>query len=87
MYFETFADFLAMGTHGPYVWSAYGLTVLVVIANLVAISRKRKQALTTIRQKLRRHEILQQELLQQEALQQEALDPATGHHHKEDETP
>ncbi|WP_134629292.1 heme exporter protein CcmD, partial [Pseudomonas aeruginosa] len=24
MSFESFGDFLAMGHHGPYVWSAYG---------------------------------------------------------------
>ncbi len=82
MYFETFADFLAMGTHGPYVWSAYGLTVLVVVVNLIAITRQRKHALKTIRQKQRRHE-----LLEQEALQQDALDSAYGRQNQEDETP
>ena len=34
MAFETFADFMAMGKHGPYVWSAYGITLLVVVANV-----------------------------------------------------
>ena len=29
MYFETFADFLAMGGHGLYVWLAYGATALI----------------------------------------------------------
>lgn len=30
MAFETLADFIAMGKHGPYVWSCYGATLLVV---------------------------------------------------------
>lgn len=34
MSFSGFADFLAMGTHGPYVWSAYGLTCLVLLLNI-----------------------------------------------------
>lgn len=61
MYFETFADFIAMGTHGPYVWSAYGLTILVVVLNLVAIARQRAHTLETIRQKLKRQEFDRQQ--------------------------
>lgn len=57
MYFESFADFIAMGTHGPYVWSSYGLTLLVVIVNLIAVVRQRKSTITTIRQKLRRQQL------------------------------
>ena len=30
MAFDSFADFIAMGKHGPYVWFCYGLTLLVV---------------------------------------------------------
>ncbi len=29
MSFESFGDFLAMGHHGPYVWSAYGTSRLM----------------------------------------------------------
>jgi heme exporter protein D len=34
MRFDTFAEFLQMGGHGPYVWAAYGFTLVVVTANL-----------------------------------------------------
>lgn len=34
MAFESFADFLAMGKHAPYVWSAYGITFLIVLWNV-----------------------------------------------------
>ena len=36
MSFASFADFLAMGHHGPYVWSAYGIS-LAVIGRSVAV--------------------------------------------------
>ena len=31
MAFETFGDFIAMGTHGPYVWSVYGLSAILLV--------------------------------------------------------
>lgn len=41
--FESFADFLAMGGHGPYVWSTYGLcmAVLAWIAIQPLLARRR----------------------------------------------
>ena len=35
MAFESFADFLAMGRHGLYVWLAYGVTFAVIVWNAV----------------------------------------------------
>ncbi|HEY4318855.1 MAG TPA: heme exporter protein CcmD [Herbaspirillum sp.] len=32
--FASFADFLAMGGHGAYVWSAYGLCLVVMALNI-----------------------------------------------------
>ena len=57
MSFDSFADFIAMGTHGPYVWSAYGLTALVVALNIIAPLKQRKKVLAQIRQKMRREEV------------------------------
>jgi heme exporter protein D len=34
--FETFGDFLTMGGHGLYVWLSYGLTLAVVLVNVLA---------------------------------------------------
>jgi len=31
MYFDSFAEFLQMGKHGFYVWTAYGVTALVLV--------------------------------------------------------
>ncbi|GIZ12145.1 heme exporter protein CcmD [Pseudomonas sp. NCCP-436] len=43
MSFSSFAEFLAMGTHGVYVWSAYGisLTVLALNVALPVLARRR----------------------------------------------
>ncbi len=42
MFFDSFAEFLAMGKHGFYVWLCYGITALVIIANILAPIRQRK---------------------------------------------
>lgn len=34
MSFESFGEFLAMGHHGPYVWSAYGISLAVLALNV-----------------------------------------------------
>ncbi len=36
MSFESFGDLLAMGGHGLYVWLSYGLTLAVVVLNVMA---------------------------------------------------
>ncbi|WP_263263963.1 heme exporter protein CcmD [Pseudomonas sp. RIT-PI-S] len=43
MNFATLADFLAMGRHGVYVWSAYGVCLAVLAWNLAAplLARRR----------------------------------------------
>ncbi|MBI6855237.1 heme exporter protein CcmD [Pseudomonas cichorii] len=43
MSFESFADFLAMGRHGLFVWSAYGICLFVLIINvaLPLLARRR----------------------------------------------
>jgi heme exporter protein D len=52
--FQSLAEFLAMGGHGPYVWSAYGIAA-VVLAWLVARPLRRRAAiLKSVRQVLAR---------------------------------
>jgi heme exporter protein D len=43
-------DFLAMGGHGAYVWSAYGITLAVLIINAWLARAKRKSALLRARE-------------------------------------
>jgi heme exporter protein D len=58
MYFDSFADFLEMGRHGFYVWTAYGVTLALITANLVAMVHRRRQVRAEIRRALRREEVL-----------------------------
>ncbi len=48
----TFSEFLHMGGYAPYVWSAYALVLVVLVANAVApLARHRR----LLRETLRRH--------------------------------
>ncbi len=58
-YFETFSDFLAMGKHGIYVWSCYGLFLAMIIFNLVSIRMKKTSFLKSEKQRMRREEASQ----------------------------
>lgn len=44
MQFDTLAALLDMGGHGAYVWSAYGISLLVLAANVI-LPRRRLAAL------------------------------------------
>lgn len=57
MEFETFADFIAMGKHGPYVWSAYGITLVVIVANILAPIVRRKGLVEEIKRKAKREQL------------------------------
>lgn len=54
MYFETLADAVTMGGHGPYVWSAYGITFAVIGGLLAAPIRRGRALRRQIRAELRR---------------------------------
>lgn len=54
MHFESLADFIAMGTHGPYVWLSYGLTTLIIVWNLLQPLLQRRRLLKQQAQRLRR---------------------------------
>ena len=42
-------DFFAMGGYAFYVWGSYGMTALVVIAEIAALAARRKSALEAAR--------------------------------------
>ncbi|MFY9178429.1 MAG: heme exporter protein CcmD [Venatoribacter sp.] len=54
MQFHSFAEFIAMGNHGFYVWLAYGLTALIIVWNVVQPKLQRKRLLKEQAQRLRR---------------------------------
>jgi heme exporter protein D len=43
MAFASFSDFLQMGQHGVYVWSTYGATLVIIVANVVAVIQRRRR--------------------------------------------
>jgi len=47
--FSSLSEFLAMGKHGFYVWAAYGITLGIVLANVLAPILKRKELMSDIR--------------------------------------
>ena len=42
-------EFLAMGGYGPYVWGSYGVTLLVMAAELIGVRRRRRAAVSELR--------------------------------------
>ncbi|SEI39708.1 heme exporter protein D [Azotobacter beijerinckii] len=56
MSFSSFAEFVAMGNHGLYVWSAYGISLAVLILNVVGPLLARRRYLQEEARRLRREE-------------------------------
>ena len=54
MAFDSWADFLAMGKHGVYVWSSYGLTFAVIAGLLWQARQQRRHFLQDYQQQMKR---------------------------------
>lgn len=54
MYFDSWQALLAMEGHGPYVWSAYAITLIVLLWLLLAPMLRRRQLIADIRAQERR---------------------------------
>jgi len=54
MYFDSLQAAMAMDGHGAFVWSAYGVTVLVVAGVLLAPLRRRHRLLRQLAAQHRR---------------------------------
>lgn len=59
MYFDNFAAIVTMDGHGGFVWSAYLITVLVVILMLAVPVRRRRRVVRELQGQFRREEVLQ----------------------------
>jgi heme exporter protein D len=57
MSFSSFADFIAMGKHGLYVWSAYGISLLLLATNVVLPLLAKRRYLHEQARRLRREEL------------------------------
>jgi len=54
--FDSFQAFLQMGKHGAFVWSAYGITLVVVAGNIIALRQRRKTLIDSIQRKIKREQ-------------------------------
>lgn len=50
MQWNSLGDFLAMGGYAFYVWTSFGLTALIVVWEVVALNKRRSQALRGVQQ-------------------------------------
>lgn len=57
MSFTSFAEFLAMGTHGLYVWTSFGISLAVLALNVVLPLLARRRYLQDEARRLRREEL------------------------------
>lgn len=55
--FDSLSEFLAMGRHGLYVWTAYAVAALVVFYNLISPRLQRRRLLAEHRRRQRREQL------------------------------
>lgn len=56
MAFTSLADFLAMGGHAPYVWSAWGVTLFLLLASVWHARLERRQLIRSLARRERREQ-------------------------------
>ncbi|MDN6298165.1 MAG: heme exporter protein CcmD [Halomonas sp.] len=56
MPFASVADFLAMGGHAPYVWSAWGVTLFFLLASVWHARLERRQLIKGLKRRERREQ-------------------------------
>ena len=61
MYFDSIADFIAMGKHGFYVWSAYGISAFLMIASMLLALRGKRQVRQTLARQWRLEDMAKQQ--------------------------
>jgi heme exporter protein D len=52
MYWHTFSDFLAMGTHGVYVWGSVGVFALLLALEPLLVRRGHTSLIARLRREL-----------------------------------
>ena len=53
MYWNSFAEFLAMGTHDVYVWGSFGVMAIVMIAEPLIVMQGQKSLIERLRRQFR----------------------------------
>ena len=53
----SWSEFFAMGGYAFYVWTAYGLTFLVIVLNIVMPIMHRKKVINRVKRAIRREQL------------------------------
>ena len=53
IYWNSLADFIAMGGYGFYVWGSFGLGALIMIVEPILVVRNRKNTIARLKRQLR----------------------------------
>ena len=53
IHWNSFADFIAMGGYGFYVWGSFGATVLIMAIEPIVVMRNRKNTIARLKRQLR----------------------------------
>ena len=53
IYWNSFADFIAMGGYGFYVWGSFGLTVAIMAIEPLLVGRRLKNTQARLKRQLR----------------------------------
>ncbi|NOQ35266.1 MAG: heme exporter protein CcmD [Methylococcaceae bacterium] len=54
--FASFADFLAMGKHGLYVWLSYGIFLAIILYNVISVVINQRLFFKDAKRRLRREQ-------------------------------
>ncbi|MCJ8285533.1 MULTISPECIES: heme exporter protein CcmD [Halomonas] len=54
MAFESLAELVSMGSHGPYVWTAWGATLGFLLLSVILVRGESRGVRRTLRRRLRR---------------------------------
>lgn len=57
MAFSTFSEFIAMGGHSLYVWTAYGIGAAVIAYNVFSPNRLKKKLILEQKRRERREQV------------------------------
>ncbi len=53
IHWNSFADFIAMGGYGLYVWGSFGVTALIMIIEPIMVARNRKTTIARLKRQMR----------------------------------
>jgi heme exporter protein D len=53
IHWNSFADFIAMGGYGFYVWGSFGATALIMAIEPIVVARNRKSTIARLKRQLR----------------------------------